>query len=130
MNSTEDFYTRLQKWNSLYKNAYRHCHLPNCKIVRYEDLIEKSEQTLKNITSFLNMKYHKDFLKHHEFVDNKTINQWTLNQVVRPIYNDSLSPWIGKVDYDKFLVNQTIDMLHVFGYKINFNNLKDGILTN
>jgi protein-tyrosine sulfotransferase len=129
---TNTFYEKLKNWNGIYKKANNECKMmgeSTCKIVKYENLIQKPEATMKLVSKFLNVKYTKDFLNHASYINDKIIVEkfgWSTNQVNRSIYNNSLTPWIGHVAYNKVLVNKTVDMLHTFGYKIDFRNNMDG----
>jgi protein-tyrosine sulfotransferase len=133
--TAKNFYDYLVEWNSIYFRVYNQCNLLGkdlCKIVRYEDLIDNTEEVMKDVSSFLNIKFTKKFLNHQKFIgDNKKVviekNGLSSYQVIKPVYKSSLKTWVGKVDYNKVMVNKTIYMLHKFGYKIDFNNPNDGI---
>lgn len=132
--NTKHFHDYLTEWNSVYFRVYSQCNLIGkdiCKIVRYEDLIENTEEVMRDISKFLNITYTKKFLNHQKYIGgNKKVivekNGLSSFQVIKPVYKHSLKSWIGKIDYDKLVVNKTIYMLHKFGYKIDFDNEEDG----
>ena len=75
------------------------------------------------------MDYSDDFLNHQEFIGTEVknlANKKKTPELHKSINTDKMKDWIGKIDYDKQLVNDSIEMLHVFGYKINFVDELDG----
>jgi protein-tyrosine sulfotransferase len=126
------FYEHLVKWNNLYENAFKHCLMIGslqCKFIKYEDLVEQTETTMRSVAQFLEIEFTDGFLNHTKYVGNKIILEkygWSSGQVNRSIYRDSLKPWVARVNYDKLLVSKNIRMLSRFQYKIDFENDKDG----
>ena len=130
--SEEIFLKHLSRWNTLYEEALKVCNLfdkAKCKIVKYENLILNPKKSMKQVSNFLNIEYTDKFLRHNEFIGDRIVlekNHWSSGQVNRSIYDDSLTSWIGKVKYNKTWVNENIYMMHIFGYKINFDDPNDG----
>lgn len=117
------FFKRLEKWDKENQNAYNQCMSSGkeyCKIVRYENLVEKPKETMLQVASFLNVEWTDKFLNHEEFIGNEIRvgkNEWSLDKIKNKINNNSLANWKGKIEnYDENLIKNKILMLKVFGY--------------
>jgi hypothetical protein len=58
-------------------------------------------------------------MNHDKLVGTKVILEndgWSTDQVIKPVYLNSLKSWIGKIDYDSFKIKADIDMLKTLGY--------------
>jgi hypothetical protein len=130
------FMKHLTEWNLMYKKAWAECldlTDKRCLMIKYENLITNPETVLRNLCNFLHIEFTQSFLQHYKYIGSKIFlenNGWSSDQVKKPIYKDSLMPWIGKVSYNKSLVNATIEMLHVLDYNIDFGNHADGARLN
>lgn len=89
-------------------------------MVKYEELVTKKEEKLKEIMEFLNLDWQERLLNHQDFIDDKVVlskMEWSNDQINRSIYTDSLDNWVGKVPgYDEKVIRQKIKMLDEFGY--------------
>jgi protein-tyrosine sulfotransferase len=132
IDQNKTFMDYLNEWNTMYRTAYKECRslgFRSCKIVKYEDLVKKTEQTMKSVSDFLNIEFTSEFLNHEKYIGSRIIlekNGWSSDQVNRSIYMEALESWVGKVAYSKYKVFRKIDMLRKFGYKVNFWNKRDG----
>lgn len=72
----------------------------NIYTVKYEDIINNFENTLKQLTSFLNIEWSDDFKNFYKNKKNKRIiNTPSYNQVNSPIYKISIDRWKNYVNY-------------------------------
>ena len=112
-------------WNNFNVLVSSQCQLVGekaCMVVRYEDLILKTNETLRNVTEFLGVSWTDDFMRHNEFVGNKIAvseSEWSTDQIKNPIYKSSIDEWKRKVnDYDARRIKMISRMLQAFGYEI------------
>ncbi len=87
-------------------------------IVKYEDVVNNFEISLKNLLNFLNLQWSEDLRKFYKTADKKRlINTPSYNQVNQPIYKESINRW--KNYESKFLECEKIlnKWVEYFGYK-------------
>ena len=115
----------IKTWNSLNTDFFFQCDNVGekaCMVVRYEDLILKTNETLRNVTQFLGVSWTDDFMRHNEFVGNKIAvskSEWSSDQIKNPIYMSSINKWRTEIkDYDPSKISRMVKMLKVFGYPI------------
>ena len=115
----------IKTWNSLNTNFFFQCDNVGekaCMVVRYEDLILKTNETLRNVTQFLGVSWTDDFMRHNEFVGNKIAvseSEWSTGQIKNPIYMSSINKWRTEIkDYDPSKMSRMVKMLKVFGYLV------------
>ena len=127
---TETFIHLLQKWNKRNQIGYTVCKRlgpGKCLIVKYEQLVVTPKPVIRNLLEFLNVEFNDNYLNHNDFFGTEIKYKGKLAEnLKKKIFTDSLNKWVGKINYDKNYVNQTIEMLHVFGYKIDFDDSNDG----
>jgi protein-tyrosine sulfotransferase len=126
--NTANFYKYLIDWDKSNHISYDNCMKVGekfCKLVKYEDLVTKPEEKIREILMFLGIPFSKDFLRHNELGKYTRRNE-TFMEVRKEINTDRLNSWVGKVKYDKMHVYLNIKMLHVHGYKVDFDNEEDG----
>jgi hypothetical protein len=111
---------RWNKWNRLYYPLCVKAGKEHCKLVRYEDLVQKPVQVMQEVVNFLGISWTDKFLEHHKYIgtDIKIAKgEQSLYGIKNEINNKSLGNWIGNVEnYDANKVNENIDMLKFFGY--------------
>jgi protein-tyrosine sulfotransferase len=123
-NVDESFFDYLKRWNDLYIKAYSECQAIGplgCKLVKYEDLIQNTKEVMESVSKFLGIEFTENFLNHEKYIGSKVVvapGEWSSSQVKKPIYTDSLTPWVGKVKYDKQIVSKQIKMLASFNYTL------------
>jgi protein-tyrosine sulfotransferase len=118
------FFKYLKYWNQVNLNGTRACRrIGNaCKMVKYEALVTKPEETLREVVGFLNLTWTNDMLTHEKYlghgislselpifgemqkkqINNASIGQWKSNKLWH-VYNESL-------------VNEKIPMLRELNY--------------
>ena len=113
----------LRTWNMANNNFYKQCSKLGkevCKMVKYEELVGKSKETMEGIVDFLGLTWTDDFLKYNEFVGEKVAVskvEWSSDQIKKPIHTDSVNNWVGNVgDYNENTVRKEVFYLKVFGY--------------
>ena len=66
----------------------------NFHTIKYEDVVNNFDKTLKQLVSFLNITWSEEFKNFHKNVNNRRIiNTPSYNQVNLPIYKKSISRW-------------------------------------
>ncbi len=98
--SPKAFIKDLKAWNTMYEKIVLDCQIIGahlCKIVRYEDLVDDIEKSMRNICRHLGIQFTPAFLNHQQFVGKKIILEnvkgWSSDQVVKSIYKDSKKTW-------------------------------------
>ena len=133
---TERFINMIEKWDRRNRIGYTACQQlgpHKCLIVKYEQLVVSPKPVIMNLLEFLELEFNESYLNHKDFFGTeikydknlKDANEAAIN-LKKDIFTNSLKLWVGKVNYDKKYVNQTIKMLHVFGYEVNFDDSNDG----
>jgi protein-tyrosine sulfotransferase len=107
----------LKNWNDFYAKNYNQCREVGeefCKLVKYEELVQHTEETMRSVVQFLGIEYTEKFLSHEKYVGSKIVLEpdgWSTDQVNQSIYLDSLKPWVGQVSY-----SIEVPMLATFNY--------------
>ena len=66
----------------------------NYKIIKYEDIIENVEKSIKPLINFINLEWDKSLLGHSSTAKKRTIiNTPSYNQVIKPFYSTSIARW-------------------------------------
>ena len=114
----------LNTWDSFNRKNYKQCVDVGeefCMLVRYEDLVLKTRETLVRVSKFLGIEYIDDFMRHQEFFGEKIAvskSEWSTDQIKNPIYTSSINLWRSKIrDYDSSRV-RSYRMLKTFGYDV------------
>jgi protein-tyrosine sulfotransferase len=113
------FFDYISKWNKENKFAYNNCINiggKKCMMVKYEDLVTKSETTIRNILNFVNIEFEEKFL-HHEQQSDAVSGYSAKNKVAKKIYTDKLNSWEGVIKYDKSKLKE-FEMFERLGYEI------------
>ena len=111
----------LIDWNTLNHEMYTQCSELGesvCKVVKYEDLVENAEITLKDLVRFLNLTWSNDLLNHEKFIGKKVLVsdlEWSTDNIKKKINKKSLRLWSGKMKFDKAFV-ASLSMQKKFGY--------------
>jgi hypothetical protein len=77
----------LKTWNSynyIVNIQCKHVGSEYCLLVKYEDLVMKTKETVKKIADFLNLTWTDEFLHHERYVGNKVIvseTEWSTDQM-------------------------------------------------
>ena len=102
LNKAAIFYDEVFGLFNIYKSALNF----NYYSIKYENLVNKFDNEIKNLLSFLNLDYENSLKNFHITAKNRDkINTPSYNQVTKPIYKDSLER------YKKFSQLQTIEPL-------------------
>jgi protein-tyrosine sulfotransferase len=115
----DTFLGYISKWNNLYKHASDTCINiggKKCMMVKYEDLVTKSETTIRNILNFVNIEFEEKFLHHEQQSDAILANSFK-NKTAKEIYTDKLNSWEGVIKYDKSKLKE-FEMFERLGYEI------------
>ena len=97
LKDTVIFYDSVMKLWSSYKEIIN----LNFHIIKYEDVVNNFDTSLKNLLNFLNLKWSEDLRKFYMTADKKRlINTPSYNQVNQPIYQDLINRWkIMKINF-------------------------------
>lgn len=119
----EKFLELLKLWNSDNEIAYNKCLKtgPNyCKMVRYENLVNRPQEEIKKLAEFLGLSWTNRLLNHEKYIDTKikmSKTEWSRKGLEKKINNASLRNWEGNVlNYDQNAVNEHIHMLKVLEF--------------
>ena len=116
----------LGRWNDTIAKMYDQCEYlgfgKNCLPVRYEHLVLHPEELLREILRFLDLPWNERVL-HHEIAANQengislSESEKSTDQVVKPVYKESLSKWVGHIPDDVVADMERIaPMLDNLGY--------------
>ena len=111
-------------WDKSNDEMYRQCRklgIKYCKKIKYELLVEHPVTIIRSLVEFLNISWTKDLLNHEGFVAERVKTsdlEWSTHQIVKPIYNESISAWRGQIKYDLKFISQ-LRMQRMFGYTFN-----------
>jgi hypothetical protein len=118
----------LITWDQYYRKFKKNCELigeSRCMIVKYESLILQPNNTIRRVAEFLDLKWTDDFLQHDKHVGEKiriSETEWSSDQIKKPIYKDALTNWIGKIEYEPFMVERKAPVLKQLGYDTRQDN--------
>ena len=122
-NLFNNFKSFIATWNAFNRYVSSQCSFIGaygCLMVKYEDLVLNSSETLIKVTKFLGIDWTDDLLNHDKFLGSKIVTsalEWSTDQIKNPIYKDSINKWIGNIrGYDKKVVKSSAMMLGEFGY--------------
>lgn len=96
----------LTTWSYYNNEVFKQCTKVGkryCKIVKYEDLVNKTENVLRDVVKFLDISWSDELLNHEKYVGNKVVisdSEWSSNQIKQPINSNSVNKWVGKLRYD------------------------------
>jgi hypothetical protein len=132
MNNVKKF---LITWDQYYRKFRKNCEKigpERCLIVKYESLILNTNGTMRRVAKFLDLEWTDNFLRHHTFVGDRvqiSDTEWSSDQIKKPIYQDALMNWAGKLEFEPGLVERKAHVLKQLGYDLkhaDFSYLKDG----
>lgn len=96
----------LSKWNDAISLMYQQCYQvgpTRCMPLYYEQLVLNPERWLREVARFLNLTWN-DAVLHHDLLIGKEIKlsktEKSSDQVVKPVYLEALSKWVGKFPDD------------------------------
>lgn len=95
----------LTKWNRAIESMYDQClevGKKYCLPVKYEDLVLHPRETLEGILKFADMPFHEFVMEHQKHMDDISLSavEKSTDQVVKPLYTDSLKSFVGKIPAD------------------------------
>ncbi|MDE2109229.1 MAG: sulfotransferase, partial [Gammaproteobacteria bacterium] len=125
LNSGTVHFTRLDSSVELYCKVmalwqrYTEVLPLNCQRVRYEDLLDDPEATLRQVLAFLGVPWSDDVLRHVEHVAQRgKINTASYAQVSRPLYLSSRDRWRRYVKYLEPYLPRLRPYCELFGYAL------------
>ncbi|KAF0765146.1 protein-tyrosine sulfotransferase isoform X2 [Aphis craccivora] len=121
----------LEKWDDAISVMYKNCNKVGsgyCLMVYYEQLVLRPRATLTEILNFLDIPWNETVLHHNEMINKPggialSISvspvrvERSSDQVVRPLYQEALTKWVGQIPDD--VVNDMANiapMLSMLGY--------------
>lgn len=118
----------LRSWYTFNLNVTQQCNKIGreyCLLVKYEDLVLHPENTLKRVMLFLNEAWDEKLLKHYDYVDKIKISksEWSSHQIIKPIYSESLTKWVGKIPVKEEKIKYVYPLLQIFNYSYDNSNL-------
>lgn len=100
-NSAMMNFTNLEDGSSLYSRVFSifekalALYKPSVHSFRYEDVVENTQSTLKDICSFLNLKWSEDMMDYRDDLQKKElISTPSFRQVVEPINQNAKYRWV------------------------------------
>ena len=114
----ETFFGYISIWNRANRVAYDKCEKigrNNCMFVKYEDLVTKSEITIRKVLQFVDIEFEDKFL-HHEQTDAIEVYSHN-NDAANKISKEKLNTWDGFIQYDKSELKK-FEMFSKLGYKL------------
>lgn len=114
----------LTKWNEAVQQMYAQClHLPDkCLMVKYEDLVLHPRSMLKHILNFVGLEWDEVVMEHEKHMDHVGLSgvERSTDQVVKPLYIDSLNAWVGHLPADvETDIEEIAPMIKILGYSTN-----------
>ncbi|CAH1738074.1 protein-tyrosine sulfotransferase isoform X1 [Aphis gossypii] len=115
----------LEKWDDAISVMYKNCNKVGsgyCLMVYYEQLVLRPRATLTEILNFLDIPWNETVLHHNEMINKPggialSMVERSSDQVVRPLYQEALTKWVGQIPDD--VVNDMANiapMLSMLGY--------------
>ena len=86
------------------------------KSIRYEDLVENTEDQAKALAEFLDLKWEPCMLNHTQHAKTRKINTPSYQQVTEKIYTRSKYRWKNYEPYLKTISDDLKDLIESFGY--------------
>lgn len=121
---TNDIVEAAKYWRDTVQAGLRFINHANSKknnyfLLKYEDLIEFPEETLKELFDFLKEPWEETVLSFHE-KERNLANESSANQVNKKLYNTSIGRWKKDLSEDQQLIILPIinDTLLELGYKV------------
>jgi len=112
----------ITKWNKAIDGMYTQCNEVGkkyCMPVHYEDLVLHPRSTLEKILKFVDMPWHDFVMEHEKHMEDISLSavEKSTDQVVKPLYTDSLKSWVGHIpeDVEKDMT-KIAPMLKTLGY--------------
>ncbi|MBU6469759.1 MAG: sulfotransferase, partial [Gammaproteobacteria bacterium] len=125
LNSGTVHFTRMQTSVDLYCKVMslwrRYCEVLslNCHQIRYEDLLDNSEASLREVLAFLGVPWSGEVLRHTEHVPGRgNINSASYAQVSRSVYQSSRDRWRRYRKYLEPHLEQLRPWCERFGYAL------------
>jgi len=114
----------LRSWANLATGMDRICRAigPNrCRTVKYEQLVQEPERTLKDLLSWLDLPWEPKVLNHQEVIGEVATSsmETTADQIVRPVYREAIERWRGEIPDEVLRDNLAwAPALRTFGYTL------------
>ena len=96
-----------------------------CMFVQYEKLVLHPRKVIGDVLKFVGLPWHENVMNHEKQKFSLSAMEKSTDQVVKPVYNDSLKPWVGFFD-NKTLARLSLDapMLAEIGYSSRIHDPK------
>ncbi len=93
---------------------------PECLIVKYEDLILETQETIKNITNHIGVPFLPEMCEHHnqDFSDRSDVTLAWHQNLAKPIIGDNVGKWknILTKEQDKYFISVASKEMIQLGY--------------
>jgi len=104
-----NFYDRIMKLWNIYQTKLD----LNIHVIKYEDVVNDFDMSLKNLLNFLNLQWSENLRNFYLTANkNRLINTPSYNQVNQPIYKESINRWINyeeKFEDFKNILNKWVE---------------------
>jgi len=122
LKSYKDVIGRWSKAVEVMRESCKRVGRDNCLEVRYENLILHPRSSLQKIGEFLELPWHENMMEHQKHMEDISLSatEKSTNQVIKPLYTESLKAWVGHIPEDVLKELDTIaPMLSKLGYDAN-----------
>jgi len=95
----------ITKWSRAIQQMYDQCMEVGpkyCIQVKYEDLVLHPRPTLKKILEFADLEWTENVMEHQKHMEHISLSavEKSTDQVIKPLYTDSLNSWVGHIPAD------------------------------
>lgn len=120
-----EFYKNLNNWNNANTIGIKKCEMYGkhyCQLVKYENLVNEPEKSIREMTSFLGLKFLDDMLHFENFVGEDKLALTKVAFIkngirLNGINNQSIGSWKNKIqDYDEKQIEKSISLLKTLKY--------------
>lgn len=118
----------ITKWSRAIQQMYDQCMEVGpkyCIQVKYEDLVLHPRPTLKKILEFADLEWTENVMEHQKHMEHISLSavEKSTDQVIKPLYTDSLNSWVGHIPADvEEDMAKIAPMLKTLGYDPDAKN--------
>ena len=115
-NHKQQYWVEIERWNEDVQTGLN--HEDSCFTIRYEDLVLKTERTLKELCEFLGLRFDRAMLQYQQHTNLKENVAW--DQPALPLHAKSVGKWKTTEDKDRinkvYRNNLSVNLLKKLNY--------------